>query len=261
MIAFTKEAVEAFVMDPGRGAVRLTTGAVHYDLDGQLREITAALRRGDELRKLAEKPDPPANLPGLLGSFLQGIGGHQQFPNGRPLPQGREYVGNFGGQLLNQALGGLMGGVVKGPATALGDRITSALGMGPALGDRHDLIGMAGTGMAQGASKAMGEAAGNLLADIANKAITSVGNAMDNGKRKALVDHLRETDSVLSGRTDEELMGAYHTMVNFAPILSMDANAVRSFLREAVMSGAGPSYVTIKNLADSESAVRKARER
>jgi 4-diphosphocytidyl-2C-methyl-D-erythritol kinase len=47
-------------------------------------------------------------------------------------------------------------------------------------------------------------------------------------------------------------------MVKFAPTLSKDINAVRSFLREAVMSGSGPSYVTIRSLSDAETAARKA---
>jgi hypothetical protein len=44
-------------------------------------------------------------------------------------------------------------------------------------------------------------------------------------------------------------------MIRFAPVLSTDKNAVRSYLREAVMSGAGPNYSTIKSLADAEHTV------
>ncbi len=41
-------------------------------------------------------------------------------------------------------------------------------------------------------------------------------------------------------------------MKRFAPTLSSDPNAVRSFLREAATSGAGVNYNTIKLLAEAE---------
>lgn len=259
MSIFSKHAFEAFVADPRRNAVRPTTGPVNYDLDGNFRRVTAALKEAVNLQKLAAQPTPPSNLTGLLGAFLQGIGGHGMFPNGSPAPAGHQYASNQGGQLLTQALGGLMSGAVRAPADALGERITSALGFSKPLGERKDLLGMASTGVAQGASKAVGEAVGNLFTDIANKAVAAAGNAMDAGARNAVLEKLRATDPVLSDRSDAELMEAYHTMVNVAPTLSKDINAVRSFLREAVMSGAGPSYVTIRGLADAEKAVIQAR--
>lgn len=257
MTIFAKHAMEVFASDPAIGAVRRTHGPVNYDLDGNFRKVSAELRRAVEVRKQAAQT-PPSNLSGLLGAFLQGIGGHGMYPNGIPAPQGREYASNQGGQLLNQALGGLLGGAIRAPANALGDKITSALGFSRPIGERRDLLGLTGAGIAQGASKAVGEAAGNLLADIADKAVSAAGNAMDNGVRNEILEKLRTSDPVLSGRSDEELMDAFHTMVKFAPTLSKDINAVRSFLREAVMSGSGPSYVTIRGLSDAETAARKA---
>ena len=109
MTIFAKHAMEAFASDPAVGAVRLTRGQVNYDLDENFRKVSAELRRAVEVRKQAAQGQP-SNLSGLLGSFLQGLGGHGMYPNGIPVPQGREYASNQGGQLLNQALGGLLGG-------------------------------------------------------------------------------------------------------------------------------------------------------
>lgn len=50
---------------------------------------------------------------------------------------------------------------------------------------------------------------------------------------------------------------AYQTMVRFAPSLSLDVNAVRSFLREAVVGGSGGvNYATIKTLIETEKGLR-----
>jgi hypothetical protein len=77
----------------------------------------------------------------------------------------------------------------------------------------------------------------------------------DASAREAIISNLKRTDSVLMNADDKTLMEAYHTMTRFAPVLSTDKNAVRSFLRQAVMSGSGPDYMSIKLLADSERAV------
>lgn len=61
------------------------------------------------------------------------------------------------------------------------------------------------------------------------------------------------------GRADPSMMqSSFNTMKKFAPNLAADHNAVTSFLRESAAFGTGPSYATLKNLADAEKAVVSA---
>lgn len=107
----------------------------------------------------------------------------------------------------------------------------------------------------KGFGKELGVSAFGLLRDIASKAKSFVTGKSDDSTRKAIIGEIKMTDPVLSNADDKVLMEAYHTMTRFAPVLSTDKNAVRSFLRQAVMSGNGPDYMSIKLLADSERAV------
>lgn len=62
-------------------------------------------------------------------------------------------------------------------------------------------------------------------------------------------------DEVVS-KADKNLMSsAYQTMKHFAPNLAADENAALSFLREHAIYGTGPSYASLKNLADAEHAI------
>ena len=105
------------------------------------------------------------------------------------------------------------------------------------------------------AAATLGLVGKGLLEDMMSKAKSAIGSIGNNNARKAIVDQLKKEDPVLNNSSDATLMDAYHTMVRFAPTLSTDKNAVRSFLRQSVMSGAGPDFTTIKLLADSERAV------
>lgn len=109
--------------------------------------------------------------------------------------------------------------------------------------------------------KGLGEMGVELLRDIGAKAMSSVSSAGDTSAREAILSQLKTQDPVLSSADDKTLMEAYHTMTRFAPVLSTDKNAVRSFLRQAVMSGSGPDYMSIKLLADSERSVTGERSR
>lgn len=81
-------------------------------------------------------------------------------------------------------------------------------------------------------------------------------------KRKQLLEGLLKNDPVLSDSVKRNpnantlVLEAYGTMSKFAPTLSLDINAVRSFLREAVLSGSGVSYAAIKNLIETEQALK-----
>lgn len=61
------------------------------------------------------------------------------------------------------------------------------------------------------------------------------------------------------GKADKKMIrSAYQTMKRFAPNLAADNNAARSFLREHAIYGTGPSYASLKNLAEAEQAVARA---
>jgi hypothetical protein len=115
--------------------------------------------------------------------------------------------------------------------------------------------------------------AGGVGAGLAHGTLDLLAGAMKGGlgtlkdvfvtdrRRKELVKTLVQNDVVLSdaiARSPNALpviQEAFETMCRFAPSLSLDANAVRSFLREAVVGGAGVNYATIKNLIETERAL------
>lgn len=86
--------------------------------------------------------------------------------------------------------------------------------------------------------------------------------------KSQMVNHLKprynkifnkvKSDEVLQDADAAMLRSSYETMQRFAPNLAADENAVRSFLRESAMYGSGPSYATLKNLAEAEKAVSES---
>jgi len=164
-------------------------------------------------------------------------------------------MGGVGKMLGADKILGAPGG---GVASGLSKKVERKM-FGQEFGDRRDMAGMGAQQAVGGAAgafgKEMGSAGAKLLLDMANKAMESVGHAGDASAREAILGDLKRSDSVLANADDKTLMEAYHTMTRFAPVLSTDKNAVRSFLRQAVMSGSGPDFMSIKLLADSERAV------
>lgn len=128
------------------------------------------------------------------------------------------------------------------------------------------LAGAIGTG-ALIASQLEDKFLGN--ADQAKATNSEIGklNAQSVFKMK-MVDSLSTSHKkVLSSMLKDEVIGsadktminsAFETMKRFAPNLAADENATRSFLREHAIYGTGPSYASLKNLADAEQAVAKA---
>jgi hypothetical protein len=188
-------------------------------------------------------------------------------------PLGR--AGGAAAGAARSAGGAVGGGIGAGAMGSLGD-IGAAPGKGVAgglsklverklfgreFGEKKDPAHMMGGAALTSFGKEMGSTGANLLRDIANKAMEAAGHAGDASAREAIIGDLKRTDSVLSSADDATLMEAYHTMTRFAPVLSTDKNAVRSFLRQAVMSGSGPDFVSIKLLADSERAVTGGNDR
>lgn len=145
-------------------------------------------------------------------------------------------------------------GVAQGVSGGIGEKIKRMM-LGREFGERKDPFHMGAGAAIQTFGKEMGTTGANLLRDIANKAMESIGHAGDAAAREAILANLKRTDSVLATADDKVLMEAYHTMTRFAPVLSTDKNAVRSFLRQAVMSGSGPDYMSIKLISETERAV------
>jgi hypothetical protein len=176
-----------------------------------------------------------------FGSHLKGSAGGPGKPGG--------FLGSLGG-LGAAPMAGVAGGISGGIS-----KVLERMMLGREFGEKKDPMHMGASAAVQTFGKEMGTTGANLLRDIANKAMEAAGHAGDASAREAIIGDLKRTDSVLAGADDSTLMEAYHTMTRFAPVLSTDKNAVRSFLRQAVMSGSGPDYMSIKLLADSERAV------
>ena len=123
------------------------------------------------------------------------------------------------------------------------------------FGEMKDPLHMLGTSAVTAFGSGMGGAGADLLRDMASKAMASVSSIGNDSARQAIINQLKHEDPILSQADNKALMEAFHTMARFAPVLSTDKNAVRSFLRQAVMGGGGADYASIKLLADAEHSV------
>jgi len=94
-----------------------------------------------------------------------------------------------------------------------------------------------------------------LLGDMISKAVHVPAELMAGKERQSIFDLLRKEDDVIARADKSQLAEAYHTMARFAPTLATDKNAVKTFLRESVLYGAGPNPMAIKQLAEAEEAV------
>ena len=124
-----------------------------------------------------------------------------------------------------------------------------------------------------------GDAAKNVLEGLAKGVGSSVAGAAVGGvesllkklhtslivdpKRQKLFESVVRSDAVIHDAIERNpmaakvLLEAFETMVRFAPSLTVDVNAVRSFLREAVVGGtSGVNYATIKSLIETEKALK-----
>lgn len=150
-------------------------------------------------------------------------------------------------------IGALTAGVLAKPTLdALGEKIKDWL---VPDNQRDKMMDEGALSFAKSVGKDLGTSTVGLFSDMVSKGLSSLGEIPANRARKSLFSRLSEQDDVLSQADPGALQEAYHTMVRFAPTLATDQNAVRSFLRESVLYGAGPNVVTIKQLADSENAV------
>lgn len=98
----------------------------------------------------------------------------------------------------------------------------------------------------------------DLTKDIVGKAYDSAKDSLSlSPVRTAIFETLKAEDPDLASADNTALMEAYHTMTRFAPVLSTDKNAVKSFLRTVATSPeGGTDFNTIKLLAEAENAIR-----
>lgn len=78
-------------------------------------------------------------------------------------------------------------------------------------------------------------------------------------KQKAIIESLQETDDIIKKAPTQQVNEAYDLMKSHAPTLSTDKGVVRDFVRRAVQFE-GVDYNTVKQLADAETSVLRARE-
>lgn len=192
---------------------------------------------------------------GPLGRAGKAIGG-------QAARAGREMLGHGHGDDSGGGLKGSFQQLGAAPVTGVAQGISGGIGesikrmmIGRDFGEKKDPLHMGGSAAVTAFGKEMGTTGANLLRDFANKALEAAGHAGDQSAREAIIGDLKRNDPVLAGADDATLMEAYHTMSRFAPVLSTDKNAVRSFLRQAVTSGSGPDFMSIKLVADAERAV------
>lgn len=217
-------------------------------------------------QQLNHDPTPPYKMAALplplalpLAQMWQSMGKNVGGPlknMGANLATGKT-VADAGGAAANFASKGL-GQIASAPAGGIASGLSKLVErkmFGQEFGQRQDALSLGGRKALDSFSSEAGKAGFGLLRDIANKAMEAAGHAGDQAARDAIIGDLKRNDPVLAGADDATLMEAYHTMSRFAPVLSTDKNAVRSFLRQAVTSGSGPDFMSIKLVADAERAV------
>jgi len=109
------------------------------------------------------------------------------------------------------------------------------------------------------AEKAVGlavESAAGILGGLAEDTVKGLKNTLvDSPARQAVLSKLRKEDDIIKQAPMKRVLEAYHSMARFAPNLSTDLNATKSFLREAVQHEGGLDFMSIKGLAEAETAV------
>lgn len=196
-----------------------------------------------------------------LQSTEKTAGGPQQLAFKGFLGKTPQWLKTLGSKILaNPGKAALVGGSLialnelGGPTIqTLGKRIQKAFV--PTMREREKLDEEAATAFAKSVGKNLGDKTVGLLSDVLSKAVQAPSMLMGNRARAGVFQTLQQEDDVISQADPQTLAEAYHTMVRFAPTLATDKNAVKTFLRESVLYGTGPNFMSIKQLADAEKAV------
>lgn len=111
--------------------------------------------------------------------------------------------------------------------------------------------------MVEAAAKEFAGTLGKNLASTVSSPSSLIG-ALSGAGGSNIVETLMRTDDIIKKADKTLIYSAYETMKSVAPTLSKDINAVRSFLREVAMTGTGPDYNTIRQLADTEKTIKQS---
>ncbi len=106
-----------------------------------------------------------------------------------------------------------------------------------------------------GGAKALGAGVAGGGMALAAKGIMSLVNHLTQPSATTILKHLMQDDPIISKANPTRVMEAYISLKRFAPTLSTDMNATRSYLREALTLGSGPDFSTLANLAKAEKSV------
>lgn len=193
-----------------------------------------------------------AAIGGLGGAALGGLGAHLR---GEDVGQGA-MRGGFGGAALGAGAGALKGIL---PQMNPGQ-------MGSMLAEKGLSAAMLGGGTMAGGALASAAFGSPLASEQEAKEVGKfeAQRKIDAQRREALRPHQEMAfsramqDDTIARAPADMIQSAFDTMRSFAPTLAADPNATLSFLRESAVYGTGPSYASIKNLADSEKSVMGA---
>jgi hypothetical protein len=166
----------------------------------------------------------------------------------------------MGAAVLADSLGDVAGGLLKPTIDTLGYRLYESvtpeadryrLSQAPEEGIKA-FTKQLGTDMGKGLSSSVS----GLVSGFVDKNKSVLLNMP---QRKAILDALRREDPMIKNLPIQEAIGAYNSMIKVAPTLSLDKNAVKSFLRTvSTAPGAGVDWNTLKGLADAEASMNKA---
>jgi len=183
------------------------------------------------------------------GALMAHLQGGDVAANARKGAIGGAGLGMMGGALSGFTPRGHLAGL---PAESLHKGIGATLtGLGGAFGAHmmSPIEGGAGAAAEQ-AQRELGRFNGQQA--IKQQQITALAPQHD------VAFHQAQQDEVIQQADPSLVASSFSTMKRFAPNLAADPNAVRSFLRESATWNSGPSYATLKNLADAERAVAGA---
>lgn len=197
---------------------------------------------------------PQSNPQGFLSAAIQALQGSDLDNTARPPVGNTEYLGSSLGQLGREGVKS----VGKEIIPDLWEIVKDRYGLNP-LSKRNDTASkMQFNALTSGASefgKQLGAQAGSMVTGATERVIGGFKERSNNKLRNSLIGRLQTEDPIIKNIPPDKLQEAYATMVRFAPTLSTDPNAVRSFLREAGVSGGGISFPSIRILADAERSI------
>ena len=126
----------------------------------------------------------------------------------------------------------------------------------------HLALGAIGGGVGGGFGKGIGDAGAAGITSLVRSGARKVKDKLIlEPQRKKILQQLTTEDPVIStyeegqpGATEQ----AFSSMRRVAPEMSVDPNVVKSYLREAAQTGGTVNHLTLKQLAEAETAINRA---